>query len=237
MDQWVADFSTRFHRDFWVNQLDGNKTYIDPTPSESEMKGWLQHHSNSYNRPYYHNIYTNEVRWMPLSEDKAKVAIIVPFRDLHEEQRRSAHLKQFVAYMTKYMSSLFIPFKIFIMEQSDDGRKFNRGKLLNLGYHISASEGYDTFILHDVDLLPSMNLMQHYRSRPDANPVHIAKVWNRYNNNPDYFGGIVVFDKRQYESINGYPNNYWGWGGEDDEMMLRVKEVSFSDHVVVRSRL
>jgi hypothetical protein len=24
--------------------------------------------------------------------------------------------------------------------------------------------------------------------------------------------------------VNGYPNTFWGWGGEDDELMLRLKE-------------
>ena len=24
--------------------------------------------------------------------------------------------------------------------------------------------------------------------------------------------------------INGFPNVYWGWGGEDDEILLRVKK-------------
>jgi hypothetical protein len=27
------------------------------------------------------------------------------------------------------------------------------------------------------------------------------------------------------QAINGYPNNYWGWGGEDDEMMRRCVTV------------
>jgi hypothetical protein len=27
------------------------------------------------------------------------------------------------------------------------------------------------------------------------------------------------------KAINGYPNNYWGWGGEDDEMMRRCRTV------------
>jgi hypothetical protein len=70
------------------------------------------------------------------------------------------------------------PFKIFIIEQSDDGRKFNRGKLLNIGFDLAVKEGYDVFIFHDVDLIPSVELVPYYTDVPE-NPVHIARVWGR----------------------------------------------------------
>lgn len=79
------------------------------------------------------------------------------------------------------------------------------------------------FIFHDVDLIPSKELLTNYTSVPTAGPCHIASVWNRYNNNDKYFGGIVSFTRSQFEQINGFPNNFWGWGGEDDEMQKRVE--------------
>jgi hypothetical protein len=119
-------------------------------------------------------------------------------------------------------------FVIYIVTQSDDGKAFNRGKLLNVGFQIACDEGCDIFIFHDVDLMPSSELLQSYASTPSGkSPVHIARLWNRYNGNAQYFGGIVAFSKAQFEEINGYPNNFWGWGGEDDELMKRVKEVKF----------
>lgn len=69
-------------------------------------------------------------------------------------------------------------FKLFIIEQSDDGRKFNRGKLLNIGFDLAAKEGFETFVFHDVDLIPSPDLVPHYTQRPEK-PVHIARVWAR----------------------------------------------------------
>lgn len=36
-----------------------------------------------------------------------------------------------------------------------------------------------------------------------------------------YFGGVSAMSKDQYLKINGLPNNYWGWGGEDDDIYNR----------------
>ena len=35
------------------------------------------------------------------------------------------------------------------------------------------------------------------------------------------FGGASAMNKEQFTKINGYPNNYWGWGGEDDDVSNR----------------
>lgn len=139
-----------------------------------------------------------------------KVAIIVPFRDLHADQQRSEHLRNFIPAMTAFLEEGGIPFKIFIIEQANDGLKFNRGKLLNVGYVLAALEYYTIFIFHDVDLVPSIELLGWYTRRPEQSPFHIAKVWDRYTKNKKYFGGIVSFSKELYEQINGYPNNFWG---------------------------
>ena len=66
-------------------------------------------------------------------------AIIVPYRDLHPSQNRAKHLQQFVPHMKQFLSGLVDAHKIgdyhiYIIEQSDDNRKFNRGKLLNIGF-------------------------------------------------------------------------------------------------------
>ena len=155
-------------------------------------------------------------------ETAAKIAIIVPFRDSEEEKPRTAQLNQFVAYMETFLTGH--DYKIFVIEQSEDGRKFNRGQLLNIGFDLAKKEGYNNYIFHDVDLLPSEELKKYYTTIPKNNPIHIAAVWDRYGSNPKYFGGIVAFSKELFEKINGYPNNFWGWGGEDDELHNRTKE-------------
>ena len=40
----------------------------------------------------------------------------------------------------------------------------------------------------------------------------------------NFFGGVTGLTRVQMFQINGLPNVYWGWGGEDDEIWKRVKE-------------
>ena len=38
----------------------------------------------------------------------------------------------------------------------------------------------------------------------------------------EYFGGVTIFPIDDFEKINGYSNEYWGWGAEDDDVYRRV---------------
>jgi len=36
------------------------------------------------------------------------------------------------------------------------------------------------------------------------------------------FGGAEAVNKKQFEKMNGFSNDYWGWGGEDDDISARL---------------
>jgi hypothetical protein len=46
--------------------------------------------------------------------------------------------------------------------------------------------------------------------------------WNYKLLYPAYFGGIAALRREHYEKINGLSNQFWGWGGEDDDMYKRI---------------
>jgi predicted peroxiredoxin len=139
-----------------------------------------------------------------------KLAVIVPYRD------RSSQLKRFLKHMETYLSEYV--YQIFVIEQSDS-KPFNRGKLLNIGYKIACENNCDYFVFHDVDMLP-YKVDYSYTDKPLHLATHLQE--NDYETTFfDYFGGVTLFNKEDFASINGYSNEYWGWGFEDDDLLIR----------------
>jgi poly(A) polymerase len=148
-----------------------------------------------------------------------KVAIIVPFRDPELNGPRTKQLEYFMKYFTGRIPNS----KIFIVKQSNDGRGFNRGKLLNIGYLISKQEKFDTYIFHDVDLIPSTNFCKFYsKFLKKGHVLQLGACWPRYSMNKTYLGGITSFNGTDFERIDGFPNIYEKWGSEDNELYKRV---------------
>ena len=118
--------------------------------------------------------------------------------------------------MEEYLTDL--EYEIFIIEQSDD-KPFNRGKLLNVGYKHALDKGCDYFVFHDVDMLPE-DVDYSYTDKP----LHLATHLQEHDYETtffDYFGGVTMFNKEDFELINGFSNEYWGWGFEDDDLLIR----------------
>mmetsp|Transcript_3141 Transcript_3141/g.4861 ORF Transcript_3141/g.4861 Transcript_3141/m.4861 type:complete len:315 (+) Transcript_3141:84-1028(+) len=213
--QWVKKLSSKHNTHYWFNTTSGESRWEPPEDVRESKKPRIEKPEEAPS--------TREEE-VKSESSNIDVAIIVPFRDIHSEQRRSEHLARFIPEMTAFLQKSRSNCHIYIIEQSTDERRFNRGKLLNIGFDIARKKGCQIFVFHDVDLLPSSDLLHYYITLPTPGPVHIARVWERYSRNPDYFGGIVAFSRDQFETINGFPNNFWGWGGEDDEMIKRVRE-------------
>ena len=168
-----------------------------------------------------------------ITTEAMTIYIIVPFRagqDLDEETAtmRRAQLEKFVPYMRKFLPNAVI----VIAEQVDDQRKFNRGKLLNAAFQRLGPRQNDQVIFHDVDLLPDDNLRYAYLGSEDA--MHIARVWKDRYDSDSYLGGILRLRADLFIYCNGYPNQYWGWGGEDNELRDRIATAHVQIHVPSR---
>jgi predicted glycosyltransferase involved in capsule biosynthesis len=109
-----------------------------------------------------------------------------------------------------------IDYEILIVEQ-EEGKPFNRGKLLNIGAVESYGASYYCF--HDVDMLPILSDYSYV-----SVPTHLAAEAEQFGFKlpyRGYFGGVTLFDKHSFIKSNGYSNEYWGWGAEDDDVMFR----------------
>lgn len=47
------------------------------------------------------------------------------------------------------------------------------------------------------------------------------RSWLRKYSYANFIGGVLSFRPGDFRRVNGYPNNYWGWGLEDDQLGLR----------------
>ena len=90
--------------------------------------------------------------------------------------------------------------KIFIIKQTFDNKKFNRGKLLNIGFKLAYQKDFNTFIFHDVDILPNKKLFKLYTSYPEY-PIHIASVWKTKYDYPNFLGGAISINKHHFNQI------------------------------------
>ena len=136
---------------------------------------------------------------------KRKIAVIVPYRD-NALKERSKQLAEFVKHMTKFLKGY--DYKIFVIEQ-DEGRKFNRGALLNIGLKMAVDEGYTILVTHDVDLLPCDDMLGYYTTYSKY-PIHQGWRWKDKYTFDDFLGGILTLTPKQVRMTNGYPNNFWG---------------------------
>ncbi|XP_039526081.1 beta-1,4-galactosyltransferase 1 isoform X2 [Pimephales promelas] len=145
-----------------------------------------------------------------------KVALIIPFRN------RDEHLKYWLHYIHPILQRQQLDYGIYVIEQEGQDT-FNRAKLLNVGYAESLKEyDYDCFIFSDVDIIP-MDDRNTYKC--SSQPRHLSVSMDKFGFRlpyKQYFGGVSAMSKQQFQKINGFPNNYWGWGGEDDDIFNRM---------------
>lgn len=147
---------------------------------------------------------------------RTQVAIIIPFRNRHE------HLKHWLYYLHPILIRQQLDYGVYVINQNGNGT-FNRAKLMNVGFVEALKEyDYECFVFSDVDLIP-MDDRNIYKCFP--NPRHLAVGMDKFNFGLPYktfFGGVSSLSKDQFLAINGFPNTYWGWGGEDDDIYKRI---------------
>jgi hypothetical protein len=163
-----------------------------------------------------------------------RLGIVIPYRN------RSDHLFQIVPHLARYFSrhqiDSEIPVQIAVIEQPT-GLPFNRGLLCNIGFKVLC-DAVDYVCFHDVDYLPmwadyrwpelpTMIIWYGFESRP-INPARPqARIVHKLE---ESFSAVVLFQNAQFQRVNGFSTCYWGWGYEDSDLRMRMKQVGYTSH-------
>jgi len=141
-----------------------------------------------------------------------KLIVLVPYR--HREKQ----LEKFPSMLKDFLKKQSIENEIWVIEQADDGKPFNKGQLVNIGALLTQERG-NYFCLHDIDMLPEISDYGYIN-----HPTLLANSISQFDEAPNhetYFGGVILFPKEDFFSINGFSNQYWHWGAEDDDLLIR----------------
>uniref|UniRef100_A0A8C8F624 Beta-1,4-galactosyltransferase n=1 Tax=Oncorhynchus tshawytscha TaxID=74940 RepID=A0A8C8F624_ONCTS len=151
-----------------------------------------------------------------------KVAILVPFRNRHE------HLPILLRHLIPALQRQRLQFAFYVVEQVGS-EPFNRAMLFNVGFREAMRDlDWDCMVFHDVDHMLEND--RNYYGCGDM-PRHFAVKLNKYSYMLPYnefFGGVSGLTVEQFTKINGFPNAFWGWGGEDDDLWNRVQYANYT---------
>ncbi|ELU07978.1 hypothetical protein CAPTEDRAFT_36658, partial [Capitella teleta] len=148
---------------------------------------------------------------------RQRILIIIPYRD------REVHLKALLAHMHPILQRQQLAYRILVVEQNEPSL-FNKAALMNAAVRKALPDWeneIDCITFQDVDTLmeDDRNLI-----RCGKTPVHYTVATDRENYIPyeqRRFGGVTSFTPQQFKKVNGFSNNFFGWGGEDINMYYR----------------
>jgi hypothetical protein len=157
-----------------------------------------------------------------------KLGICIPYRN------RKDHLDKLIPHLTSHLNNKKIDHYFYVAHQVDD-KLFNRGAMKNIAAQHAFDDGCDYVAWHDVDMLPHEDADYSY---PVETPIHIATKLSKYSYKmgyDQYFGGVVLFNKDHVEKTNGYSNDYWDWGQEDDDLFWRCYFEGLTTGKIIKS--
>ena len=136
--------------------------------------------------------------------------IIIPYR--HREEHLAYFIQNTVPLLKEHLPNT----KVVVIEQNE-GKLFNRGKLINVGFKEYENKT-KYFFTHDVDINPTLKCINKYYTLG----VGDNDVLGIYTSQCNTLGGIIKITNDAIHKINGFPNDIWGWGTEDKALQNRA---------------
>ena len=144
-----------------------------------------------------------------------KNIILVPYRD------REIDMKYFLENSYPLLRKNIENLKIVIVEQ-ENGKPFNRGITINIGFQEMEKESngvVNNYFTHDIDVNPFEHTIKEIYNKSIDDDLVVGIYTSRCNT----LGGIIKFNSNVFKKINGFANNFWGWGCEDKDLQNRVE--------------
>lgn len=163
----------------------------------------------------HREVLRRRVEQEPFTIDRTKrLAIVIPFRD------REEHLAKLLPTLRRRLDERHIDFRIYVVEQ-EPGKPFNRAKNINVGVHV-AQQDADYFCFHDVDMYPE-SAEYGCPSQPFRLVKRLTQTFRPMNEFAGYyFSGAIAIRKEHFMQANGFANDYWGSGSQDEDFFYRL---------------
>jgi len=154
---------------------------------------------------------------------------LIAYRARPPQDFRRGELYTMIGNWTQYFASHGKNLKIVIVEQDND-RPFNKGVLWNAAF-LEAERYYGvfetrTYIHNNSDNLINLDTpFPHDLNEPLSGFTDIRRVPHLDEHiGSNMLGGCCSFDAESFDRTGGFPNNLWGWGGDDWAIMRRIRE-------------
>jgi len=137
---------------------------------------------------------------------------IVPYRCTTQPER--AHqLQLFIHTMQS-----FIPDACIVVAEQSGDTLFNRGGLLNAAVAACPAEDESVLCFHDLNVLPTVDCIHEYVRPLSKNSVRHLRATGSHKT----LSEIIFMRYSDFRKVNGFPNDFWGCDGTDDELHLRI---------------
>lgn len=201
--------------------------YIDQ--HSGTKRAFLKEQLLSYSRHYPQDGLRAVV---PVRMPDPKILIVIPFGarflgGMAANSERLAQLKEYRVCMKKMLRKNTV---VVIAEQIKH-QKMNAGWCRNVGikWHVEDSgreygKVGDILITNDVDMLPDIKMFASFWFVKD--PISMVPPDDGvYTGKIPVGGAISGMKYSDFKEANGYPNTFWGWGGEDTALDARLKRL------------
>lgn len=165
-------------------------------------------------------------------DSEMKYSIIIPYRN------REEHLEVLLPRLQDKFTDK--DYEIIISEQGNEDN-FQIAIVNNIGFKEATG---DVIILHQVDYYPADDLEYTFtgtvtlmgakaffldKDNASLRPEHdIPGGYRSFSQaiDPNFYGGVVMMSREQFEVINGLNPLYKGWGNEDEDLRERLRWAS-----------